>query len=69
MSDIIVKFAQRNLGIGCVVADFAQDTLKTGGLFELKFRESIPKRHFCIITGKLNPISKAATELLKLLIP
>ncbi|MDF2905546.1 MAG: hypothetical protein K0R34_867 [Herbinix sp.] len=64
MSDIIVRFASRNLGIGCVVKDFANDALESGDLFELKFDNEIPKRHFCIITGNHNPISTAAKELL-----
>ncbi len=67
MSDIIVKFASRNLGIGCVVKDFASDALENGDLFELKFETEIPKRHFCIITGNHNPISTAAKELLRIL--
>lgn len=67
MSDIIVKFAARNLGIGCVVRDFASESIQTGELFELKFTEKIPERHFCIITGNHNPISKAAKELLTML--
>jgi hypothetical protein len=64
MSDIIVKFAGRNLGIGCVVSDFAGDAIADGTLFELQFEEKVPKRHFCIITGNHNPISTAAKELL-----
>ncbi len=64
MSDIIVRFAIRNLGIGCVVKDFAKDALKAGELFELQFKKELPKRHFCIITGNNNPISTAARELL-----
>ena len=67
MSDIIVRFASRNLGIGCVVKDFAEDALENGDLFELKFAREIPKRHFCIITGNHNPISTAAKELLGML--
>lgn len=67
MSDIIVKFAVRNLGIGCVVKDFAEEALTSGKLFELKFHKDIPRRHFCIITGNHNPISTAARELLKML--
>lgn len=67
MSDIIVKFAGRNLGIGCVVSEFAQDAIADGTLFELKFDKKIPKRHFCIITGNQNPISTAAKELLSML--
>lgn len=67
MSDIIVKFAARNLGVGCVVGDFAQEAIADGSLFELKFDKQIPKRHFCIITGNYNPISTAAKELLGML--
>ncbi len=67
MSDIIVKFAARNLGIGCVVEDFAKEYIESKRLFQLKFSTEIPKRHFCIITGRLNPISSAAKELLRML--
>lgn len=67
MSDIIVKFAARNLGIGCVVKDFAQELIERGDLFELQFSEQIPMRNFCIVIGNHNPISKAAKELLIML--
>jgi DNA-binding transcriptional LysR family regulator len=67
MSDIIVKFAQRNLGIGCVVRDFAMEAIENGDLFELQFEKEVPKRNFCIITGNKNPISTAAKELLGML--
>jgi DNA-binding transcriptional LysR family regulator len=67
MSDIIVKFAGRNLGVGCVVRDFAKDALTSGELFELSFEKPLPKRFFCIITGNNNPISTAAKELLRML--
>jgi DNA-binding transcriptional LysR family regulator len=67
MSDIIVKFAGRNLGVGFVVKDFAREAIETGNLFELRFEQELPKRHFCIITGNNNPISTAAKELLNML--
>ena len=67
MSDIIVKFASRNLGIGLVVKDFAKEALEEGSLFELNFEQQLPRRHFCIITGNNNPISTAAMELLNML--
>jgi DNA-binding transcriptional LysR family regulator len=67
MSDIIVKFAIRNLGVGCVVRNFAQEAITSGDLFELQFEKEIPQRHFCIITGKLNPISTAAKKLLDMM--
>jgi DNA-binding transcriptional LysR family regulator len=68
MSDIIVNFAGRNLGVGCVVKDFALEAIETGKLFELQFEQELPKRHFCIITGNNNPISTAAKELLSMLV-
>ena len=46
MSDIIVMFAQRNLGIGCVVKEFAKEAIEKGELFELEFVHQLPIRHF-----------------------
>lgn len=67
MSDIIVMFAQRNLGIGCVVKEFAKEAIEKGELFELEFVHQLPIRHFCIITGNRNPMSKAAMELFSMM--
>ena len=66
-SDMIVQFAMRNLGVGCVVRDFAGDYLEDGRLFELRFNRIIPKRHFSVITNPKNPLSAAARNLLKLM--
>jgi hypothetical protein len=49
------------------VKDFALDAIADGNLFELKFDKVIPRRHFCIITGRNNPISTAAKELINML--
>ncbi|MDE7341263.1 MAG: LysR family transcriptional regulator [Lachnospiraceae bacterium] len=65
-SEMIVQFALRNLGIGCVVRDFAQEYLETGQLFELRFNNMIPKRHFCVVTDGHNPMSAATGNLLRL---
>lgn len=67
-SDMIVQFAVRNLGIGCVVSEFAQKYLESGQLFELNFDKTIPKRNFCIITQNKVPLSVAASKLLELMI-
>lgn len=66
-SDMIVRFAIRNLGIGCVVQDFAEEAIQNGQLFKLQFDKEIPQRHICIITGNQNPISNAAKRLLGML--
>lgn len=67
-SDMIVRFAIRNLGVGSVVRDFADEAICNGRLFELQFQDEIPKRHICIVKSKHNPISKAANILLDMLI-
>lgn len=65
-SEMIVQFALRNLGIGCVVRDFAREYLETGQLFELRFNKIIPRRHFCVVTDRKNPMSAATENLLRL---
>lgn len=66
-SDMVVQFAVRNLGIGLVVRDFAKERLKTGELFQLQFKEKMPKRQICIAADRSNPMSPAGTRLLELL--
>lgn len=66
-SDMIVQFATRNLGIGCVVRDFAMEQIKAGKLFELRFNKMIPKRNMCLVTSSKMPMSMAAKKMLELL--
>ncbi len=66
-SDMIVQFALRNLGVGCVVRDFALPYLQSGKLFELRFNKIIPKREFCIVTHVKSPMSVAAKNLLDII--
>ncbi len=66
-SDMIVQFALRNLGIGCVVEDFAKESVDSGELFVLSFKESIPKRQMCVVHHKKTMLSNAAKHMLSLL--
>ena len=66
-SDMIVQFALRNLGIGCVMSGFAEVELEKGSLLELQFEEEMPKRHFAIITDRKTPVSPAGKKILKLM--
>ena len=67
-SSLIVQFVKRNLGIGCVVRDFAEVDLKDGFVYEVKLENQIAKRHICIIK-KPSMISKASEKLLEILLP
>lgn len=66
-SDMIVQFTLRNLGVGCVVKDFAKEYLESGVLFELRFNKMIPKRKICVITDDSRPLSVAARKLVELI--
>lgn len=63
-SDMIVQFAKRNLGIGCLMSDFAKEALELGEVFRLEFEEAMPHRQFCLVTSKKSYISPAAARLL-----
>ena len=66
-SDMIVQFALRNLGVGCVVRDFAQSYIDSGLLFELRFNHMIPKRQFCVVRSTRMAMSRAAMQLTKIM--
>lgn len=66
-SEMIVQFALRNLGIGCVVEDFAKKYVDSGELFRLEFIEQIPERDMCLIIDKYSTMSVAALKLKALL--
>lgn len=66
-SDMIVQFALRNLGVGCVVRDFAQEDIDSGRLFELRFNKIIPKRSVCVVYDSHASMSPAARALLEII--
>lgn len=65
-SDMIVQFALRNLGIGCVMKDFALEALKSGDLFELCFTPVIPPRSFYLIHRETGSLAPAARKFIAL---
>lgn len=66
-SDMIVQFALRSLGVGCVVRDFAAEYLERGRLFELRFNKIIPKRKICVVADTKTTLSRAAEEFLNMI--
>lgn len=66
-SDMIVQFVLRNLGVGCVVRDFAGEALESGQIFELRFNKLIPKRKMCVVRRNKVPMSPAAKGLLQIM--
>ena len=66
-SDMLIQFAQKSLGVASVVKDFAEPKIREGTLFQLKFKEKIPKRQFCLVTDQRVPLSAAAGQMLGML--
>ncbi len=66
-SDMIVEFTVKNLGIGCVMKDFATEKIEDGTLFELRFRDLLPKRDIAVLTDNRNALSPASRALLELI--
>lgn len=64
-SDMIVQFALRNLGIGSVVRNFAEEALADGSLFELQLDTPIPPRAFYLVSNDKAARSTAANLLLE----
>lgn len=62
-SEMIVQFAKRNLGIGCLVFDFAREALEQGEVFSLAFEEKMPERQFCLVSSSKLCMSPAAKKL------
>ena len=63
-SDLIVRFAAKGMGVGCVVRDFAEAALKDGQLFELSLETPIPARKMCVVTHRKIPVCAAGKKLL-----
>ncbi len=66
-SDMLIQFAEKSLGVASVVQDFAKLKIAQGMLFQLKFKETIPKRQFCLVTDQRVPLSAAAEQMLAIL--
>ena len=66
-SDLIVEFVKRDLGIGCVVENFAQEALDSGKLCKLSLAQALPPRHIRLIRSGRAPLSKAAEALIAIL--
>lgn len=65
---MVVQFAARNMGIGCVVEDFAREKLDRGELFCLEFDSEMPGRQICLAIDRSSTMSPAGRKLLELLV-
>lgn len=66
-SDMIVQFVRRNLGVGLVMKEFAEEYINSEELFCLQFKNPFPFREFFIAEREKQVMSKAARALLEML--
>ena len=66
-SSQIVSFAARNMGVGCVVSDFAENAIANGEVHEIFVSDPLPPRQIYVAQGA-DLHSKAADELLKMIL-
>lgn len=63
--DLLLEFAKIDLGVSCVIKEFAKAYLDQEVLFEMKLEEEIPARHIGACYLKSVPLSPAATEFIE----
>lgn len=49
-SDLIVPFVENGLGVGIVMSDLANQSLRQGRVFEVRVNEHLPSRQICAAT-------------------
>lgn len=65
--DLVLEFTKINLGVSCVIKEFAKDYLDRGDLYEVKLEEEIPKRSIGICHLKNIPLSHAARKFVEMI--
>lgn len=65
--DLLLEFAKINLGISCVVKEFAKDYLERQEVFEIRLMQPIPRRSIGCLGLKSVPLSPASTEFLAIM--
>ena len=66
-TDMILPAVRHNLGLGFIPAEFADAELKSGQVFEIKVKETLPERNIILIYDMEYPQSIAAKEFQKFL--
>ena len=64
--DLMIKFARKGMGIGCVPREYAKKYLESGELFELNVRPALPVRGVGIALPKFVPASFAVKQFMNM---
>lgn len=64
--DLLVDFAGIELGVACVIREFVQNRLESGGLFEIQLEPPVPRRAIGVCWNSGIEPSAAARKLIEL---
>lgn len=65
--ELLLEFAQINLGVACVVKEFSKEFLEHGRLREVEFTEDIPKRSIGVCYLKDVSLSPSSAKFIEIL--
>lgn len=65
--ELLLKLAQVNLGISCVIREFSIEYLNQGLIHEIKLKEPLPERSIAYAYLKRRTLSASATKFIELL--
>lgn len=65
--DLLLEFSRINLGIACVTKEFSKEYLDKEIVYEIKTKESIPKRSIGVCSLKNVPLSQASHKFLEII--
>lgn len=66
-SSLLVRFAEKNLGISCVVSDFAQKAIENGNVKKIEIKDPFKHRNMCIVK-KRTENSIAANKIIEMIL-
>ncbi len=66
-SSLLVRFAAKDLGISCVVSDFAFDAIKKGEVRKMNIKDPLESRNICIVK-KSSDHSLAASKMISMIL-
>jgi len=64
--ELLLKLAQVNLGISCVIKEFSMEYLNQGLIHEIKLEEPLPERSIAYAYLKRRTLSASATKFIEL---
>lgn len=65
--DLLLEFAASNLGVSCVIKEFAKEFFDSGRIFEIQTKNSIPERNIGVCTLEEVTTSAATDKFLEIL--